>query len=288
MLMQPWAMSERGRLELEGVLARSLRRAAAVAGEDDVAVMPLPEPQPVNPTVMRGNVAVINVTGVLTRTPGWQRAFGMPDHATLTELTDAVTAAAADDSVAATLLNIDSPGGTVPGTSELAEAIYAHRAVKPVWAHAANCMCSAAFWTGTQADRVYVGPVCDAVNLGVYGTLYDVSEMLKGMGVTAYIARSGKFKGIGAWGEPLTAEAKAEFTRLVEIKRDLFVDAVARGRGVPRDKVEAVADGRVLVGQQVVDAGMADDVMSFEATLALLSAGVGPGGRSAGPGGVAA
>lgn len=195
MMSEAWAISDSGRLHLEAVLTRALAQAMDPQQDNHQAqqqAMLVTDPAPVNPTVMAGDIAVINVTGALVRTPGWRRFFGLPDQATLGEITAAVAAAQSDDAVAATMLYIDSPGGSVAGTPELAAAIYNHRAVKPVWAYSASCMCSAAFWAGSQADRLYVGPVCDAVNLGVYGTLIDASKMYAEMGLEVFVARSGK------------------------------------------------------------------------------------------------
>ena len=93
-----------------------------------------------------------------------------------TNLTEAFGAAfdraAADSSIGAIVLNIDSPGGSVYGVEELADKIYKARGTKPVYAVANSLAASAAYWIGSAASQLYVTPSGEVGSIGVLAALY--------------------------------------------------------------------------------------------------------------------
>ena len=101
----------------------------------------------------RGGVAVLSFAGVVTKQPTvWSRIFG--GKAVTTDTTRALSNAVADPAVNSILMVIDSPGGTVDGTADLADAVHEANAVKPVTAYAQDTMASAAYWIGSTSPLV--------------------------------------------------------------------------------------------------------------------------------------
>ena len=82
-----------------------------------------------------------------------------------------VEQAAEDPVVAAILLRVDSPGGTVAGVSDLAEAVYAARKVKPVSAYISDLGASAAYYIASQAQRLYADSDALVGSIGVYSVV---------------------------------------------------------------------------------------------------------------------
>jgi len=275
-LMQPFALRRDVYDQLMAMVPGLMTRAGGEAMSMSARA------EPIDPTTMVGRVAVIDVAGPLSNQVSIWRYFGLDESATLSEIEAAVKAAAANENVSAILLRVNSPGGTVAGTAAVGEAARAARSAKPTWAYCSDCACSAAFWIASQAERVYSNSTADLANIGVYSTLYDYSKMFEELGIKAEVIASGPLKGIGVQGAALTDEQRTHLLDWVGTKRDLFVDVVAAGRGLERSRVDAVADGRMLVGQQAVDAGLINGVQSFDATLAMLDIAGRVGERGAG------
>jgi signal peptide peptidase SppA len=179
------------------------------------------------------------------------------------ELRSALLAAAADPDVHAIALYVDSPGGTAEGTHELAEAVRVAGEAKPVEAYVSDLAASGAYWVGCQAQRVTVNAPGRVGSIGVFSILVDFSKAADRAGLKFHRITTGPFKGAGAPGIEITPEQLAAWQVEVEAVFGLFVDAVAKGRGLPPARVRKLADGRLYVGQRAVDVGLADAVGTF-------------------------
>jgi signal peptide peptidase SppA len=186
-----------------------------------------------------------------------------------------------DDSIGAIVLDVDSPGGTVAGTDELADKMFAARGRKPVIAVANTLMASAAYWIGTAADEVVITPSGDVGSVGVAAVHISTAEADKMAGIETTVLTSGKFKGEDNPFEPLTDEARENIQERLDAEHDRFVAAVARHRGVSASVVRSkFGQGRVLQAEPALAAGMVDRIDTFENVLAgLMGRGAKPSGR---------
>lgn len=214
--------------------------------------------------VRDGGTMVIPVQGVVT-------PKGYYGGTSLERLGDQVRAAAADDKVGVIVLNIYSPGGSVYGTQEAADAIFEARAVKPVVAVANPLAASAAYWLGSQASAFYASPSADVGSVGVYAGHTDESgfEEKIGMKTTLIASDDSPKKVAGNPYEPLSDEARADVQASVNESMAAFVAAIARGRGVPAAKVlKDFGHGDVLSAPRALSAGMIDGVMTLRDVVA--------------------
>ena len=186
-----------------------------------------------------------------------------------------VDAAANDGSVNSTLLIIDSPGGTAAGMTDLADAIFDHRAVKPIVAYISDMAASGGYYAASQADRIVTDRDGIIGSIGTFIVLPDLSAAAAAEGVKVHVIKSAPFKGGDVPGTVVTDETLDEMQRLVTDMAAIFIADVARGRGdrLPLSKVQTVADGRVHIGQHAVDLGLADEVGTLKNTLDQLRAG---------------
>jgi len=191
---------------------------------------------------------------------------------------DYFTQALEDPSVKAIVLNIDSPGGTVDGTMDLARAIYAARGRKPIVALADGCMCSAAYWIGAACDSVWLAnDTTVAGSIGVVCTHVDRSEAYKKAGLVVTEITAGEFKRVLTDTKPLTKEGKDFLKSMADDIYTLFVEDISTFRGVPVGQVlDQMAEGRVFMGQKAIAAGLADGVSSLDALISSLSQGQAP------------
>lgn len=184
--------------------------------------------------------------------------------------------------VAAIVLDVDSPGGAVPGIAELTDQIYQARGIKPVVAVADHLAASAAYWLATAASEFVVSPSADVGSIGVFAAHEDVSALMEREGVKVNLISAGKHKTEGNPFEPLTDEARAAIQSRVDGHYADFVKHVARNRGVSVDAVRnGFGEGRVVGAREAVQMGMADRVGTLDETLERLSKQIAKGaGRS--------
>lgn len=183
-------------------------------------------------------------------------------------------AALADPDTKAILLDIDSPGGSVYGIPELARSIRAARGQKPILSIANAEAASAAYYIGSQADEFSVTPSGQVGSIGVVYLHTDLTGMAEAEGVKFTIFRSQERKADVNPYEALSDEAAADIQSKVDAYDRMFVQDVARGRGVSVEKVRAdYGQGRMLLAADALKAGMVDRVETVEQAAARLSRG---------------
>lgn len=176
-----------------------------------------------------------------------------------------------DPTVGAIVLDIDSPGGQVPGVEELSTKIYNARGKKPIVAVANYLMASAAYWIGTAADELVVTPSAEVGSIGVFTMHEDISEQLAREGIRVTLISEGKYKVEGNPYEPLEEEARAALQARVAEVYDRFVATVARNRGVSEDQVRnGFGEGRLVSAADAVERGMADRIATLEEVIERL------------------
>ena len=182
-------------------------------------------------------------------------------------------AAQADPTVHSIIQYVSSPGGTVDGTQLYADAVFAARAGKPIVTLGSGVIASAAYWFGSAASRLYLEDgTTVAGSIGVATEHTDISAAQASSGRKTTDIFAGKYKRITSSNGPLSDEGRQTIQDQVDYTYTLFVDAVAKNRGVQVETVLAsMADGRVFMGQQAVDAGLADGIISLDNLIVQLN-----------------
>jgi signal peptide peptidase SppA len=203
-------------------------------------------------------VATISITGpLLPTTDEFDRV--MLGATSLEEVRSTVESAAADPSVTSIVLNIDSPGGTVRGTPEAADAIYEASKVKPVRAHTSGTMASAAYWLGSQATSISMTRSASVGSIGVMVPHIDQSKRAEMLGVKVELFTTGKFKAAGFPGTSLTESQRELIQERIDQVFGEFKSAVTRqGRKIPAEAMQ----GQTFYGPQAESLGLATVVRS--------------------------
>ena len=228
------------------------RRSMQAGPVDDAADAGLP--------VQRyGGLAVIPVSGAMMKRG--LSFFGMRISTSTRDVQQALAAAVADERVDQIMLLIDSPGGSVDGTVELADAVYAARQSKPIIAQVDGMAASAAYWVASQANTIVASRSALVGSIGVFTILYDDSRAFENAGIEAIPITTGEFKVIGAPGVEITEAQAADYQRTVDQYFGDFLDAIRRGRPqMSDDEILNAADGRVFkadseaLGMKLIDA----------------------------------
>lgn len=214
------------------------------------------------------NVAVINISGTMTK-----RGSSMSGAGSMTRLRREVRMLADDASVDAIMLVIDSPGGTMAGTTDLGEAVADAAGKKHVVAFVEDLAASAAYWVASQATEVIANNKSARVgSIGVFIGTYDASAKAELEGIEAVVIKTGPLKGAGFPGAPITEEQRADWQALVDRQYVRFKAVIQSGRPMTAEQVEAAATGGVFDAEDAMRMGLIDRIQSFESTLASLQA----------------
>lgn len=269
-LTAPWAIVPDKLLEIQEIYATHLRgEKIDIRAVEARLGRPLANEQ--KGYDIRDGVAVLPLDGVIAKRAN---LFSQVSGGVSTELVGRdFRQALADPEVHSIVLNIDSPGGTVDGTQALAALIHGARGTKPVIAYTDGMMASAAYWIGSAADQVVIGgPTPTVGSIGVVAKHVDVSaaEAQRGLRTTEIVA--GKQKRVASQYGPLTEDGRKSMQDQVDYLYSIFVDEVAKHRGVAADTVYSdMADGRVFIGRQALDAGLVDGVSTLDQLIADLN-----------------
>lgn len=214
-------------------------------------------------------VAVLNMMGPMMIE---ESKFGGVSTASMRE---SLRQVAASPEISALILHVDSPGGTVAGTNELAEEVRATRETTKVVAHISNTGASAALWVASQTERITAGPTAEVGSIGTVAVIEDSSGLADAAGIKVHVISTGEHKGAGTPGTKITDEQLAHFQTRVDDLNGHFLRAIAEGRGMGMETVKALADGRMHIAEKAQGLGLIDEVTDFGAVVESLAAEVG-------------
>ena len=191
-------------------------------------------------------IGVIAIEGAILRKPDlFARVF--LGATSSEEIGEALREAAGRNDIKAVFLNIDSPGGTVAGTPELAAAVALLNERKPVYAFSSGLMCSAAYWVASQARAIYATPSAQVGSIGVVQAVVDSSVAIDKAGIKVEVFSVGKYKAMGAPGTALTDDQRELIqSNLAEIAAEFHDAVLSRGRAIPAEAME----GQTFSGKQ--------------------------------------
>lgn len=226
------------------------------------------------PYEMIGDVAVIKLEGPMTKKP---TSMSMYFGGTSTiQMRKDMRAAVADKKVRAILIDADTPGGEVAGTSDLGDEIARAAERKPVIGYVADFCASAGVWALSQCSCVLGGPGAMYGSIGTMATIYDSSRRAENDGVKVHLITSGGVKGAGTPGAAVQPAMIADRQRMVNEWTDKFVAAVARGRSMDDTQVRALATGQMWGVTDALRFGLIDGIMSMDECISCCQSGEWP------------
>ena len=221
-------------------------------------------------------VAVINIEGtIVCGADSKENLFNQANGVTSGSIMKQIREAAADDSVKALLLRIDSGGGSATAAEEVGRELirFKEEAKKPIVATMGNTGASAAYWIAACAsDKIYANATTLTGSIGVYMPYMNTEELFKKIGITSDKIKSGPYKDIMTNDHPMTKEEKEILQNIVDEIYDQFVYTVSAGRKMETSKVRAIADGRIYTGRQAKNIGLVDELGDYYDALAAAGA----------------
>jgi len=190
-------------------------------------------------------VAVIEVEGIIS---------------TSHEIIERIHTLRDDDSVKAIVLRIDSPGGAVGPAQEIYEELIKIKDRKPVITSMGTVAASGGYYIAAGTQKIFANPGTITGSIGVIIEVANVEELLTKIGLHSSVIKSGQYKDTLSPTRDMLTDERSLIQGVVDNIHNQFVEAIVQGRGMPHEKVAALADGRVFSGEQALEAGLIDEL----------------------------
>ena len=172
-----------------------------------------------------------------------------------------------DDSVKAIVLRVNSPGGSASASEVIQREIRLIKKVKPIVVSMGTYAASGGYWIAAYGDRIFAEPTTITGSIGVFGLQFDVQKLANNVGITFDSVKTGKFADALTISRPKTPEEIAVLQRMVDWIYSEFIGKVAEARGLPPQRVEEIAQGRVWSGSEAVNIGLVDELGGLDAAI---------------------
>ncbi len=169
-----------------------------------------------------------------------------------------------DGSVKAIVLRIESPGGGVSPSQEIYHRVKATAAIKPVVVSMGSVAASGGYYVAVPAQRILANPGTITGSIGVIMQFTNIEELLGKVGLKSQAVKSGEHKDIGSPVRSMSAADRAILQALIDDVHNQFVEAVAQARNMKSSRVRQLADGRIFTGRQALEAGLVDELGSYQ------------------------
>ncbi|WP_455755663.1 signal peptide peptidase SppA [Sulfurimonas sp.] len=202
------------------------------------------------------NLQTINLTGPL-----------MEVSEVLTQIEDAEE----NNLIKGVLLIVDSPGGAVSPSVEVAYAIKRLKLKKPVVVYAKGTMASGSYYASIWANSIVANPGAMVGSIGVVMQGANVSELMSKIGIATQSVQAGKYKKVGTPDREWTDYEVNELNKVIYGTYDMFTKDVADARGLDFTKRDMYANAHIFTAQQAKEVGLIDSVgVSYDAKLELV------------------
>jgi len=215
----------------------------------------------------KGLLFLLIVSLLLIPTPKEQL---LPPNLQEIQLFGAITDAAAilktieeaqkDPNIKGVLLNVNSPGGSVPPSIEISYAIANLAKAKPVVAYASGVMASGSYYSSIYANKIIANPGAIVGSIGVIMQSANIKELLDKIGIKPQIVKEGLYKEAGTPTREWTKSEREELKRLTSDTYKLFVSDVAKARGLDINNSDEYANAHIFSAQRAKEVGLIDEV----------------------------
>ncbi|WGI63510.1 signal peptide peptidase SppA [Escherichia coli] len=174
-----------------------------------------------------------------------------------------------DASVKGVLLRVNSPGGGVYESAEIHKKLEeVKKAKKPIYVSMGSMAASGGYYVSTPAKKIFASPETLTGSLGVIMQSLNYAKLADNLGIKYETIKSGKFKDIMSPNRDMTKDERDIMQSMVDNSYEGFVKVISEGRGMSKQDVKKIADGRIYDGTQAKSNGLVDE-LGYMATIRL-------------------
>lgn len=169
-----------------------------------------------------------------------------------------------DQNVKAIIVSINSPGGSVVGSETLYNKFKQAAKQKPVVAVLDSVAASGGYLAALGTNYIIAHNGTITGSIGVIIQTAEITELAKAIGIKFESFKSNPLKAVPNMIEKTSEEARESIMEVVYSTHEYFIDQVSISRNIPKERIRAIADGKIFSGQQAVQLGLVDMIGSYE------------------------
>ena len=208
-----------------------------------------------NEGLTQNNLQSINLTGPIME---------------VSEVLEKIEKAQKDEKIKGILLVVNSPGGAVAPSVEIAFAIKRLKQIKPVIVYAQGTLASGSYYASIWADQIIANPGSMVGSIGVILQSANAAELLSKIGIKSQSVQAGKYKKVGTPDRAWTDYERNELNKVIHSTYDMFTQDVANARGLDFSKRDIYANAHIFTAEQAKEVGLIDSLgVMYDAKVAL-------------------
>jgi protease-4 len=211
-------------------------------------------------------IAVIPLSGTIAA-EGGSPLFGPTINPSLVR--EQLSRAKKDIAVKAIVLRVESPGGAVAPCQEILKEIEKVKQTKPVVVSMGSMAASGGYYISCEADKIVALSGTLTGSIGVISQIPNVEGLYEKLGIKMQTFKGGKYKDMYSGMRELTPEEKEIMQQLTDEYYEQFVEVVAEGRGLSKEKVRSLATGQLYTGAEAKELGLVDELGGLDTAIDL-------------------
>ena len=172
-----------------------------------------------------------------------------------------------DNSYKGVVFLINSPGGTVVATKEIADAI--KKLNKPKVAYIEEVGASGGYWVASASDKIVADPMSITGSIGVTGSFLEFSGLMEKYGITYQSFKAGEYKEAGSSYKEVSDKEASMLQGIVDDIYDYFVSEISKNRKMSKEEVIGFSNGRIYLGEKAKSLGLIDYIGDKELAIDL-------------------
>jgi protease IV len=173
-----------------------------------------------------------------------------------------------DKTVKAVVLRVNSPGGSATASDRIQRELKLLSKEKPLVVSMGNVAASGGYYISTNAQRIFAQPNTITGSIGVIGLNLNFQKLASSQGLSWDVVKTSKFADSATVSRPKTKEELAIAQKFVNQIYDEFLNRVAEGRNISKEKVNEIAQGRIWSGVEAQKVGLVDELGGLESSIA--------------------
>ncbi len=172
-----------------------------------------------------------------------------------------------NNDVKAVVLRVNSPGGSGYVSEQIWRQVVELKKIKPVVVSMGSVAASGGYYISCAADKIVAESNTLTGSIGVFATIPTAGETMKKVGVSADVVKTNTFADLGDMSRAFNDNEKALLQGYVERFYDLFLTRCADGRGMTKEEIDTIGQGRVWTGEQAKERGLVDELGGIDTAV---------------------
>lgn len=174
-----------------------------------------------------------------------------------------------DKDVKAVVLRVNSPGGSAFGSEQIWYAVSELKKEKPVIVSMGDYAASGGYYISCNADTIVAEPTTLTGSIGIFGMFPNVKGLTDKIGLNFDVVKTNKYADFGALGRPLNDGEKGLMQMMINDGYNLFLTRCSEGRGISKEELDKIAQGRVWTGSTAKELGLVDELGGLDKALEI-------------------